>query len=76
MFGSLDRRTEGFLTALNDGLPCDIHKTDLRTAEMVKYTSNSWRAVKVTFANEIGNIAKRRGWMASRSCASCVPTTR
>ncbi len=28
---------------------------------MVKYASNSWRAVKVTFANEIGNIAKAAG---------------
>jgi GDP-mannose 6-dehydrogenase len=34
---------------------------DIRTAEMVKYTSNTWRAVKVTFANEIGNIAKASG---------------
>ena len=61
VFGSLDPRTERFLTALNDTLPCEIHKVDLRTAEMVKYTSNSWRAVKVTFANEIGNIAKAAG---------------
>ncbi len=61
VFGSLDPRTESFLTALNEDLPCDIHKVDLRTAEMVKYTSNSWRAVKVTFANEIGNIAKAAG---------------
>jgi GDP-mannose 6-dehydrogenase len=61
VFGSLDPRTEAFLTALNEGLPCDLHKVDLRTAEMVKYTSNSWRAVKVTFANEIGNIAKAAG---------------
>ena len=61
VFGSLDRRTEAFLTGLNEMLPCEIHKTDLRTAEMVKYTSNSWRAVKVTFANEIGNIAKAAG---------------
>jgi GDP-mannose 6-dehydrogenase len=61
VFGSMDPRTESFLTALNEGLPCDMHKVDLRTAEMVKYTSNSWRAVKVTFANEIGNIAKASG---------------
>ena len=33
----------------------------LATAEAVKYASNSWRAVKVTFANEIGNIAKACG---------------
>lgn len=61
VFGSLDPKTEGLLEALNADLPCDIHKVDIRTAEMVKYTSNTWRAVKVTFANEIGNIAKANG---------------
>jgi GDP-mannose 6-dehydrogenase len=38
-----------------------VHLVDVTTAEMVKYTSNSWRAVKITFANEIGNIAKACG---------------
>jgi len=61
VFGSLDDRTEAALTAINQDLPCKIHKVDVRTAEMVKYTSNTWRAVKVTFANEIGNIAKSCG---------------
>jgi GDP-mannose 6-dehydrogenase len=28
---------------------------------MMKYASNSWHALKVTFANEIGNICKRVG---------------
>jgi GDP-mannose 6-dehydrogenase len=32
--------------------------TDLRTAEMVKYVDNSWHALKVTFANEIGRLCK------------------
>ena len=61
VFGSMDEGTSRILTAINEDLPCDIHVVDLRTAEMVKYTSNTWRAVKITFANEIGNIAKAAG---------------
>ena len=61
MFGALDKPTAGFLTALDEGLDCKINVIDLRTAEIVKYNSNTWRAVKVTFANEIGNIAKACG---------------
>lgn len=61
VFGAMDEATGQFLTTLNEGLSCPINLVDLRTAEMVKYTSNSWRAVKVTFANEIGNIAKACG---------------
>ena len=58
VFGSLDASTAAILHELNDPLGCKTHSVDIRTAEMVKYTSNTWRAVKVTFANEIGNIAK------------------
>ncbi len=61
VFGALDKATGDLLNSLNYMLDCPIHLVDLRTAEMVKYTSNSWRAVKVTFANEIGNIAKASG---------------
>lgn len=61
VFGALDQPTFALLNLLNRDMPCVAHEVDLRTAEMVKYTSNSWRAVKVTFANEIGNIAKACG---------------
>jgi GDP-mannose 6-dehydrogenase len=61
VFGALDAATGDLLTALNKDLPCPVNLVDIRSAEMIKYTSNAWRAVKVTFANEIGNIAKACG---------------
>jgi GDP-mannose 6-dehydrogenase len=61
VFGAIDKRTETALRELNRDMPVECFVVGLATAEMVKYTSNSWRAVKVTFANEIGNIAKACG---------------
>ncbi len=61
VFGFMDSRTGAAIEELNANMMWDLHKVDIRTAEMVKYTSNTWRAVKVTFANEIGNIAKSAG---------------
>lgn len=61
VYGAMDKRTETFLYDLNAHLPCAHQKVDVSTAEMVKYTSNAWRAVKISFANEIGNIAKASG---------------
>lgn len=42
-------------------VPGRIFETSLRSAEMVKYVSNGWHAVKVSFANEIGTLAKELG---------------
>ncbi|ROU03616.1 nucleotide sugar dehydrogenase [Histidinibacterium lentulum] len=61
VFGALDQGTADFLGEINAHLPCVSHAVDLSTAEMVKYTSNAWRAMKVSFANEIGNVAKASG---------------
>jgi GDP-mannose 6-dehydrogenase len=47
--------------ALYDSIDAPLHSTSIRVAEMMKYTSNTWHAVKVVFANEIGNLCKRVG---------------
>ncbi len=42
-------------------LSAECVKTDLRTAEMVKYANNAFHALKITFANEIGAWCKQEG---------------
>src|SRR5215469_9509505 len=38
-----------------------IFETSFRSAEMTKYVCNAWHAVKVSFANEIGTLARELG---------------
>ncbi|MBI2188543.1 MAG: UDP-glucose/GDP-mannose dehydrogenase family protein [Acidobacteria bacterium] len=45
--------------ALYQHLPAPVYHTSIRVAEMLKYVSNVWHAVKIVFANEIGNLCKR-----------------
>jgi len=47
--------------ALYTDIDAPLFSTSIRVAEMIKYTSNAWHAVKVVFANEIGNLCKRVG---------------
>jgi GDP-mannose 6-dehydrogenase len=47
--------------ALYGRVDAPIETTTIRTAEMMKYASNTWHALKVAFANEIGNVCKRVG---------------
>jgi GDP-mannose 6-dehydrogenase len=46
---------------LYDAIEAPLVTTSIQVAEMMKYTSNAWHAVKVVFANEIGNLCKRLG---------------
>jgi GDP-mannose 6-dehydrogenase len=47
--------------ALYQSIDAPLVSTSIRVAEMMKYTSNTWHALKVCFANEIGNLCKRLG---------------
>jgi GDP-mannose 6-dehydrogenase len=58
VIGANDERTAAVVRAVYAKLDAPMIVTDLRTAEMVKYVDNSWHALKVTFANEMGRLAK------------------
>jgi GDP-mannose 6-dehydrogenase len=45
--------------ALYQSIDAPLMSTSIRVAEMMKYTSNTWHALKVCFANEIGNLCKK-----------------
>jgi len=59
VFGALDKPTFAILNLLNKDMPCVANEVDLRTAEMVKYTSNTWRAV-TTVLTSLPVIEMRR----------------
>lgn len=58
IIGELDQASGDMLAALYAKLDAPLIRTDLETAEMVKYIDNSWHALKIAFANEIGNLCK------------------
>src|SRR5438477_1911952 len=47
--------------ALYQSIDAPLVSTTIRVAEMIKYAGNTWHALKVCFANEIGNLCKRLG---------------
>jgi len=58
VIGELDRAGGNLLAELYARLSAPLIRTNLETAEMVKYVDNSWHALKIGFANEIGNLCK------------------
>ena len=49
------------LRDLYSWVPGRIFETSLKVGEMVKYASNSYHALKVSFANELGTICRELG---------------
>jgi GDP-mannose 6-dehydrogenase len=61
VIGETDVKSGDKLVSLYADLDAPMIRTDVETAEMVKYTDNVWHALKVGFANEVGNICKAIG---------------
>jgi GDP-mannose 6-dehydrogenase len=58
VIGELNERSGEILSELFKTINAPLIRTQIRIAEMVKYADNTFHALKVTFANEIGNICK------------------
>jgi GDP-mannose 6-dehydrogenase len=61
ILGAQDPSHLGPLRELYKETPGKVFETTLGVAEMVKYLSNAFHAVKVTFANEVGTLCKNLG---------------
>jgi GDP-mannose 6-dehydrogenase len=61
VIGEIDKGSGDVVAKLYGHMPCPLIRTDYETAEMVKYADNAWHALKVAFANEIGNVCKALG---------------
>lgn len=49
------------LRSLYEELPGEIIVTDVKVAEIMKYVNNTFHALKISFANEVGNICSSLG---------------
>ena len=58
VIGESDRQSGDMLATLYAKLDAPLIRTDLETAEMIKYIDNSWHALKIGFANEVGNLCE------------------
>ena len=66
VIGEVNRASGDLLASLYAKTPGPMIRTDIETAEMVKYADNAWHALKVGFANEIGSLCKALGVDAHR----------
>ena len=58
VIGETDDRAGATLATLYEGLDAPLIRTTVEVAETVKYVDNVWHALKVGFANEVGNVCK------------------
>ncbi len=61
VIGAADSAHSQVLREVYSHVPGIVFETSFRSAEMVKYVCNAWHAVKISFANEVGTMAKELG---------------
>lgn len=61
VLGAADEETLAVLRQMVDPFGLPVVETDLCSAEMIKYASNSFLALKISFINEIANLCESVG---------------
>ena len=59
VLGCTDEKSKTALMKIYEGHTCPIMHCDPRTAEMIKYSSNSFLAAKISFVNELANMCDK-----------------
>ncbi|MEW6608871.1 MAG: UDP-glucose/GDP-mannose dehydrogenase family protein [bacterium] len=61
LIGELNKQSGDAVVEIYKDIDSPVVRTSIEVAEMVKYVNNTFHALKVCFANEIGNICKQKG---------------
>ncbi|MGN6180600.1 MAG: nucleotide sugar dehydrogenase [Mucilaginibacter sp.] len=59
LIGSDNAAAAEKLASLYSSLPAELVITDSKVAEIMKYINNTFHALKISFANEVGNICSK-----------------
>ncbi|WP_299093704.1 UDP-glucose/GDP-mannose dehydrogenase family protein [uncultured Metabacillus sp.] len=61
VIGADNEAAASTLEEINKPFGIPVFKTDIRSAEMIKYAANAFLATKISFINEISNICEKVG---------------
>ncbi|MFB6890014.1 nucleotide sugar dehydrogenase [Kitasatospora sp. NPDC056327] len=61
VIGELDRASGDVVAALYEGLPGEVFRVPVPTAEAIKYADNAFHGLKIGFANELGAVCRALG---------------
>jgi GDP-mannose 6-dehydrogenase len=61
VIGEVDQKSGDYVQGMYTNVDAPLFRTEIKNAEMVKYACNAFHALKITFANEIGQICKIHG---------------
>lgn len=61
VIGTDDPQGAAMTRQMYQGIDAPVEATSIEVAELIKYVNNSFHALKISFANEVGNICKQLG---------------